>query len=330
MSKKVSVIIPVYNLENYISSCIESIMKQEYENLEIIIIDDGSTDSSWTKILKYQQIDNRIIAIQQENGGAGKARNMGLEHMTGDYVMFVDGDDMLSSSVIADNIDYLEDDLSLDWVAFSIRRADEKGNACNLNKNIYDGLIIENFEAVSKEQFVPYYYERKLSGVCCGAIYRTKSIKNIRFPEDEFYEDGFFFIDLLCCTKRALKSPLGAYIYVNRENSSQLKPLDYYHLKSDMQCMRYRMVRYRMFFPQYEYLYSKQESSCYYFYRIEQAKKLYDTKDILTEYKKTMKSRVQIDLKKECKVFIYRVFGYRNLVEIYNVFKKVSNLWLLV
>ena len=319
---KVFIIVPAYNLANYIEKCILSVLGQSYSNFELVIIDDGSTDKTWEVIQKFITKDDRIIGISQKNGGAARARNAGLDYITGDYVMFLDGDDLLTPSVIEDNIKYLENDISLDWVAFSIRRADEKGNVYNLNKNIYADFLIKDFEVVSKEQFVPYYYERKLSGVCCGAIYRTKSIKNIRFPEGEFYEDGFFFIDLLCNTKRALKSPLGAYIYVDRENSSQLKPLDYCHLRSDMHCMMYRMLRYRSCFPQYEYLYSKQESSCYYFFKIEQTKKLYDTKDIISEYKKTMQSRLQIDWQKEFKIFIYRVLGYKNLIKLYEFIKK--------
>lgn len=321
---KVSIIVPAYNLANYIEKCILSVLGQSYSNFELVIIDDGSTDKTWEVIQKFITKDDRIIGISQKNGGAARARNAGLDYITGDYVMFLDGDDLLTPSAIEDNIKYLENDISLDWVAFSIRRADERGNVCNLNKNIYADFLIKDFEVVSKEQFVPYYYERKLSGVCCGAIYRAKSIKNIRFPNGEFYEDGFFFIDLLCNTTRALKSPLGAYIYVDRENSSQLKPLDYCHLRSDMHCMAYRMLRYRACFPQYEYLYSKQESCCYYFYKIEQAKNLYDTKDIISEYKKAMQSKLQIDLRKELKILIYKILGYKNLVKIYNTFKKYN------
>ena len=89
-----------------------------------------------------------------------------------------------------------------------------------------------------------------------------------------------------------------------------------------MHCMMYRMLRYRSCFPQYEYLYSKQESSCYYFFKIEQTKKLYDTKDIISEYKKTMQSRLQIDWQKEFKIFIYRVLGYKNLIKLYKFIKK--------
>ncbi len=318
---KITIIIPVYNLEDYISNCIESVINQDYKNLEIIVIDDGSTDGSWNKIIGYQQIDSRIVSLKQHNGGAAKARNTGLDYMTGDYVLFLDGDDMLSASVIADNIVYLENDLLLDWLAFSIKRVNKNGGDYRIDRRIYSDFLIENFEIVTKDQYVPFYYERKLSGVCCGAIYRVKSIIDLRFPVGEYYEDSFFFIDLLCKTTRGLKSPLGAYLYVDRDNSSQRAHLNYCRLKSSIHCSLYRFEQYRKIFPQYEQLYSRQESSIYYYIKNEWAKHLYDMDDIYDEYRRKMKSRLQVDWQKEIKIFIYRVFGYKNLVKISNLIR---------
>lgn len=95
MKKTVSIIIPVYNLEKYIVNCLESIFAQTYESLEIICIDDGSNDKSAEIIKKYSVADSRIKYYYQQNSGVSVARNKGLDEATGDYVMFVDGDDYL-------------------------------------------------------------------------------------------------------------------------------------------------------------------------------------------------------------------------------------------
>lgn len=97
---KFSVIVPVYNAEKYLDRCIKSIQKQSYNNWELILVDDGSSDGSWGIIKNYSNIDKRIYGINQNNSGPGIARNIGIEHAKGDYVVFVDSDDYI-------DIDYL-------------------------------------------------------------------------------------------------------------------------------------------------------------------------------------------------------------------------------
>ena len=98
---KVSVIIPVYNVETYISKCISSVIEQSYKNIEIILIDDGSKDSSGKILDEYEKGDDRITVIHQKNKGVSAARNRGLELASGDYVVFVDGDDWVDSNYVS-------------------------------------------------------------------------------------------------------------------------------------------------------------------------------------------------------------------------------------
>ena len=98
LNKKISIIIPVYNAEKYLKCCLDSILNQSYKNLEIIIINDGSTDNSLKVIEEYKKNDNRIILISQKNQGVSKSRNNGLELATGDYIMFIDPDDWIHVS----------------------------------------------------------------------------------------------------------------------------------------------------------------------------------------------------------------------------------------
>ena len=97
--EKISVIVPVYRVEKYLRRCIESIINQDYSNLEIILVDDGSDDSSPQICDYYEKIDSRIIVIHQRNGGLSCARNRGLEVATGDYIGFVDSDDYIERNM---------------------------------------------------------------------------------------------------------------------------------------------------------------------------------------------------------------------------------------
>ena len=93
MGKLVSIIIPAYNAEKYIQKCVESVIKQTYRNLEIIIVNDGSNDDTLKKLAQIKTSDERIIVIDQENGGPSAARNAGLKICHGDYIFFLDSDD---------------------------------------------------------------------------------------------------------------------------------------------------------------------------------------------------------------------------------------------
>lgn len=315
---KVSIIVPVYNLEGYIEHTIKSLQNQIYQNLEIIIVDDGSSDNSLSIIERLATKDSRIVYRSQPNGGAAKARNTGLSLVTGDYITFVDGDDMLSPNAISDNIGYFVDD-KIDWIAFSIRRVNTDGEYIQVN-GIYPDFIIPSYEMISSESFVPYFYSHKLSGVACAAIYRKSSIASISFVNGKYYEDGIYFIDLLCSTQYAILSPKGEYLYVDRDGSSQKANLDYKHLESDFFCFTRRMTKYRHKYPQYEDYYSQQENLYYYYLRNEVAKESEGAEYFFSLYRQTMLAPLKINLKKEIKYLIYRYIGYNNIKKIYRFF----------
>ena len=95
MIDKVSIIVPVYNIENYIRVCVESILAQTYESFELILVDDGSKDNSGILCDEYAAIDSRVKVIHKENGGVSSARNTGLQQAKGKWIMYVDGDDWI-------------------------------------------------------------------------------------------------------------------------------------------------------------------------------------------------------------------------------------------
>ena len=100
MSKKVSIIIPCYNIESYIEKCLKSIIDQTEKNIEIICVNDGSKDNTLAILQKYEQVDNRIRIINKKNGGVASARNVGIKEANGEYIMFVDGDDYIDENMV--------------------------------------------------------------------------------------------------------------------------------------------------------------------------------------------------------------------------------------
>ena len=136
----ISVIVPVYNVEAYVAKCIESIQNQSYQHLEIILVDDGSTDDSGDICDQYAAYDDRIKVIHQENGGLSAARNTGIEAANGDYIGFVDSDDYIGLTVYEDMLHLLKEN-NLDIIEFTAFR-DKNGTiieGCNDGKlEIFD------------------------------------------------------------------------------------------------------------------------------------------------------------------------------------------------
>lgn len=311
----VSVIIPAYNVASYIGRTIQSILRQTYADLEVIVVNDGSTDGTGELLAKFAQKDNRIRVFRQQNGGAARARNLGLSKAKGDFIVFVDGDDIISEDFISSNIHYFSEIPDLDWVALSIKRVDPDCNPVHI-EGIYNDLNFDSTKIICRESFVPMFAERKLSGVCCGAIYRRSSISMISFPDGEFYEDGFFFTDLLTYTSKGLQSSTGSYYYIHRDNSSQLQKLDRAHLISDYKCSQKRLNQYRKAFPEYEDIYQIWENRLYYYYKNEFVKKTEGAESIFNLFKLTLKRKVPFEFRHELKFLLYRIIGYNNIKQI--------------
>lgn len=310
----VSVIIPCYNLENYIKGSVETVLNQTYNNLEIIIVDDGSKDKSVEIIRKLQKRDNRIKLIVQKNKGAGSARNRGMKEAKGEFLIFLDGDDKLTEDTIEKNLTYLIEDNSFDWVAFPIKRVDEKG------KEIFDHKIYGkrkyNNSIIRSHEFIYELDSGLLSGVCWASIYRNSIIRNLKFPENEFYEDSFFYTDLLINSKKGFLSNQGCYLYLHRPGSSQLQPLDFKHLQSHYNLNLQRIKKFRNKFPQFEEIYRNWETNFYYFLKNEKSKKTEGAGHFYNLFGNKLKHKIKKDLKKELKYYLYKCIGYRNLKRI--------------
>lgn len=210
----VSVIIPVFNCEKYIEETLTSISRQTYEDLEIIIVDDGSTDNSMAIVKDYVEKDNRVKAIKQENKGVSAARNKGLEVAKGEYVTFVDADDIIASNMIYELVKSLgENDFSCCILTSEIGNL--KGVDKQYSKNILD----------RKRALIELLSNRLISYSACGKLFRTENARKILFDINTgMLEDYLFVVSSLCVSEKVVLLNIPMYCYVKRKNSALNQP----------------------------------------------------------------------------------------------------------
>ncbi|HIF9411751.1 TPA: glycosyltransferase family 2 protein [Photobacterium damselae] len=212
MVKKFSLIIPVYNVEEYISSCLDSIYAQTYKDYEIIIIDDLSTDGSLTKINAYNNIHTNIKIISNEiHLGPGLSRNKGIEYSSGDFVLFVDADDLLEKDLLLSISKYDSEVIIFDFIRFdNFGKVDE-----NINRNIILDLEnTDNVDLLSRAKLFSNFQ------VCWNKAYKRDFLNNsnIRFPSG-VYEDILFTYMVLCTSERIKILSYQGYKYRKNNNS---------------------------------------------------------------------------------------------------------------
>lgn len=211
-----TVIVPVYNTEVYLSECIDSILNQSYTDIEVIIINDGSTDNSGLLCNMYQEKDKRVKVIHTDNHGVSNARNIGLSIANGEYITFVDSDDYISKDAYVKNIEILNNDLSIDFVQYPV------------NNRIISSSII-----AQKELFDAWIFSNKrLTNYFCDKIFRRKYFNALRFPLNMRFEDRYLFSDILRITNKIYCSDYGNYHY--RQHPSQITKQIDNRLKKDM------------------------------------------------------------------------------------------------
>lgn len=207
-SKLISVIVPVYNVERYLDKCIESICSQTFRNLEIILSDDGSTDSSGTICDCWAEKDSRIRVIHKKNGGLSDARNAGIEIATGTYFMFVDSDD----TITPDTIERLYSALTEHSCEIAV---------CNMVR-IYDDDTTEPFYAPVDTLTVwedQQRFETLNQPSACNKLFLAKLFQDIRFPKGKFYEDTFVYHVLAHRASKIVLTGHDGYYYLSRRES---------------------------------------------------------------------------------------------------------------
>lgn len=217
----VSVIVPVYNVEQYLDQCVKSILDQDYENLEIILVDDGSTDSSGKMCDQWASRDKRIKVIHKVNGGLSDARNTGLKCAHGDYFCFIDSDDLVSEDFVS-YLYQIINDYNVGIAAcgivhfFESRELNSKSD-CRVR-------ILTSNEAICE-----MLYQTSFLVPACGKLYRRTCFDNICFPVGMRFEDAAIMVDLFERAEGIALSAKQGYYYRHRADSitsSKFSPHD--------------------------------------------------------------------------------------------------------
>ncbi|MDU6723145.1 MAG: glycosyltransferase [Streptococcus mitis] len=219
MTEKITVIVPVYNVENYLNKCLDSLINQTYKNLEIIVINDGSTDNSGEICQEYAQKDNRIIYIEKENGGLSDARNVGLDKMTGSYVTFIASDDwveldyveILYKKIIEYQADisvgnyysYNEDEEIYYFHIYGNSYYEKVYDNVSIFENLYESQEMKSFALIS----------------ACGKLYKAKLFDYLRFDKGKLGEDGYFNQKMYLSVNKVVYLNKGLYAYRQRSGS---------------------------------------------------------------------------------------------------------------
>ena len=210
--KLISIIVPVYNVEEYLDECLESIREQTYSNIEVILVNDGSMDGSKAICERYCDIDNRFRLINQENQGQSVARNIGVTGSTGELITFVDSDDVISSKYLEVLNRYMTEDIDLVECNYRATRS-----VYDKLKEAEDIQII--FEGNSEESVIKSCnYRASYSPVC--KLYRRNLLEDFPFLTGVIYEDIYHGVGLLKFIRKMVRVDYVGYYYRYRSNST--------------------------------------------------------------------------------------------------------------
>lgn len=219
---KISIIVPVYNVENYLNYCVDSLLRQTYKDFEILLIDDGSKDNSAKLCDELKNQDERISVYHKPNGGLSDARNFGIEHSRGDFYLFIDSDDALHPDFCKVLID-LQNKYNADIVSTGIIRFDtfEKIKEFDNAKYTATETLIYDKE-ILKQYFVPSG-KRYIEHGLCMKLYKKELFKELRFSVGRLHEDLYITHKLLNLTHCFVYTDLPYYYYFQKNQNSICK-----------------------------------------------------------------------------------------------------------
>ena len=209
---KISVVVPVYNVKKYLEKSFESIADQTYDNLEIVLVDDGATDGSGKLCDELAKKDNRVKVCHKVNGGLSSARNHGLLNATGDYIIFIDSDDYIHPDMISS-------------LYSEIKRTDSDGAVCGI-MNVYNTKEVPQcsdteivFECDREKFLKELLIGEKIPGSVCNKLIKKEIADKLQFPVGKIYEDAFYHLDLVKAAKSYVVITKPYYYYFHRGDS---------------------------------------------------------------------------------------------------------------
>lgn len=225
----ISIVVPVYNVENFLDKCVQSILNQSFNSFELILVNDGSTDNSLEICEKYKKLDDRIIVFSQENKGLSEARNSGIKLANKPYITFIDSDDwveknmleILYKTIVEHKADVVNSKFFIDYPS---KKDKQKTN--QFKANVYD----------KKQALYELFRGKNIANYACGKLYKTEIIKKIKFPAGVYFEDVYVMFKVFDKSKIIVDISAKLYHYVQHENSishnyfiNPKKNLDYYN-----------------------------------------------------------------------------------------------------
>lgn len=210
-----SIIVPVYNAEKYIANTINSVLEQQYDNFELLLVDDGSTDNSKMICQKYSGLDSRIRLITKENGGVSSARNEGLNAAKGEYIAFLDSDDYVANDMyyfLVDNIVRSNSDISI--CGYYYVTEEEYKTLRNKNNEGINEPVSYIYNPIEK------YYELNNMPPIWNKVYKRRVVEHMRFNESISYGEDLLFSSMAVLNSECVcYSNKKAYYYIKRKNS---------------------------------------------------------------------------------------------------------------
>ncbi len=218
MKPLISIIVPVYQMEKHVELCIVSMLNQTYDNIEIIVIDDGSTDQSLRILKKYANEYSHVILLENEHSGLSIARNKGLDIAKGEYITFVDSDDFIHPQMIQTLFENMWDtnsDISIvGWKEVEEDDAKLYNSKWKQTEVSNHPIVVQKLEAIKK-----MLYQDGTDSCVWGKLYKKNVFDGIRFPEHEIFEDIAIIFHLLDRVNRVVFSEFAGYFYLQRKSS---------------------------------------------------------------------------------------------------------------
>ena len=212
-SPLLSVIIPIFNTEDYLAQCLDSVIGQHFQDWELLLINDGSTDNSLAICQKYAASDSRVHVITTENRGQGAARNVGLGVAKGQFITFLDSDDCITNDTYSSNIAFLVEHPNIDFVQYPNAILTKEG--VSSKKVPSETLILDDEESIFSS-----WYISKISSSVCWKIFRRNLLNDVVFSVEKCAEDHFFMMEILKKVNACALTTVGLYYYRCRPNST--------------------------------------------------------------------------------------------------------------
>lgn len=210
MGDKISVIVPIYKVEDYLHKCVNSIINQTYINLEIILVDDGSPDNCPMICDEYTKKDSRIRVVHKKNGGLSDARNAGIDIATGEYLMFIDSDDFVDVEMMESMMKNMIDN-NVDMVVCNIKYVYEDREVVKYNQA---DRILDRYEAMEE-----YLKDGVVQAVAWNKLYKKSLINDMRYKVGKTNEDEFFTYKVVDKTDKVYYNSRPFYNYIQRDSS---------------------------------------------------------------------------------------------------------------